>query len=165
MRSLVRLVVLALLPTLASGQSLGEAARKEKERRKKNEETGVKARSFTDADVRTVPASPSPAPGKAAARRSGRAPEEGAVSTSDDVRLEQEEAWRGRFSAARARVESAQAYVERLEREWFLPGSRSVGFLQGEKRKAQDALEAARKALADLEERARRENVPAGWQR
>ena len=46
-------LALVLLPGLAGAQSLGDAARKEKDRRKRLEESGVKPRELTDKDLRS----------------------------------------------------------------------------------------------------------------
>ena len=45
------LVLLFLLPAVAWGQSLGDAARKERERREKNKKQGVVAREFSEEEI------------------------------------------------------------------------------------------------------------------
>jgi len=52
-RIAVAIGVLAL-PLTTGGQSMGEAARKAKERREENARSGVKARSYTQDDVKFV---------------------------------------------------------------------------------------------------------------
>ena len=45
------LVLLFLLPSLAWGQSLGNAARKERERRETNKKQGIEAREFSEEEI------------------------------------------------------------------------------------------------------------------
>src|SRR5262249_59000971 len=55
-------VALCLLPMVSAGQSLGSAAKKEKDRHKKNQEAGVKARTVTDDDLAANRPADAPAP-------------------------------------------------------------------------------------------------------
>jgi hypothetical protein len=56
MRALSAALVLALvLPTVGLGQFLADVAAREKERRRKNQQTGVKARVVTDGDLAALP--------------------------------------------------------------------------------------------------------------
>lgn len=181
--SRLTVVVLAmLLPSLVLGQSLGDAARKEKERRQKNEEAGVKTRVVTedellsgDGQLANDPDEEGmyePAPDGSLAR--------GAVSKADKAgvqRQSDETSWRDRKARAVARAESARKKHEMYSEMWLAPageyyvnrktGKRidSVGELQKLTAAAKAELDAAQKALDDLEERARRANVPPGWLR
>jgi hypothetical protein len=147
----------------ALGQSLGDAARREKERRAKVAKTA--AHSYTDADLpshgRTEPgaeasASPSPSPSPAAS-----------ASPAEDesvARRRNEQEWRRRFAAARARLQAAEAAAWRTVVEVvYVNGipmqQRARKFVET------DDLIAARKALEDLEEEFRRTGLPPGWSR
>jgi hypothetical protein len=161
-------LVLVLLPSLAAAQSMGDAAAKERERRRKAREAGeasvpvvtekeLKANpgklANNPADAPAVPAS-SPAPTLA----------RGLASTSSA----EEESWRGRAAGLRARIDAArQQYESTREREFKGPyyrGESSEGLRLAVAR-AKQALEAAEKALQDLEDSARRQGIPPGWLR
>jgi hypothetical protein len=82
-------LVLAVAPGLAYGQSLGSAAEKEKDRHRKNEDGGVKARVVTEEDllrdrpVELPPGTPTPPPKPASAvPPPPRPPASGAKPTS-----------------------------------------------------------------------------------
>ena len=174
----------------ASGQSLGEAARKEKERRQKAGPTGP---AFTDDDLRGY------AEGGAAAKGGAGAPDKSAAgekASADKATKEgtarggggagDEAYWRARAKAARAAVAAAQARVAQAE---AAAQATPAGIRQpqpgdaltqvppplvtdADHRAAEAALaaarsdlEAAKKALADLEEEARRKGALPGWLR
>jgi len=144
-----------------AGQSMEEAARKERERRAKVAKKPAPA--FTDADL--------------AARRGGR-PEAPAASPSPSaspspaapvedeyaVRQRQETEWRARFEAARERLRQAEAAAWRTVVETVFVSGIPV---QQHVRKFEETpeLRAANKALADLEEEFRRTGLPPGWSR
>jgi hypothetical protein len=113
-RTLVPVVtVCCFVATSAYAQSLGEAARKEAQRRTRNGEEGVRARSYGEADVRSDPGEaggqattpdPSPAPREPVAA-SGTARD---LEREQARRQNQQEFWRGQMGQARARVASAE---------------------------------------------------------
>jgi hypothetical protein len=119
------LVFLMTLPALAAGQSLGDAAKKERERRTKVRESGAGAKTVTEEelaankgklanDPKAKPATaadvnPTP-PDQGAAARPRQAPAP-AIPARD-----QEQYWRARAAAARERVEVAEKRVLALER-------------------------------------------------
>ena len=70
--------LLALLPTLVLGQSLGEVAKKEKERRKHN--GGASVLTLTDKDIETTAAHAATEPPTAGAASEGSSPEAAAVT-------------------------------------------------------------------------------------
>src|SRR6266581_1727100 len=110
------LALLLALGPAASGQSLGEAARKEKERRQKAGPTGP---AFTDDDLRGY------GEGGAAAKGAAGAPDKstaGEKSSGDKATKEgaargggDETYWRSRAKAARSAVEAAEARVAQAE--------------------------------------------------
>jgi hypothetical protein len=163
-----------------AAQGLGEAAKREQERRDKNKKIGLSAPSFTDESVKhaspSPKTSPSPATGSApAASMSGaleRSPGASEMRVREEATEEASEAgWRARLAAARARVTAAQRRVERAKADWWPPAGASSGegpaiaAFQAETREAENELRAAKAALSELEERARREGVPPGWLR
>lgn len=172
-----------LLPALVLGQSLGDAARKEQERRQKLKAEGVKARAVTEDDLSA--GTPSPAPGKPVATPSPQpadaktTPATTAVGAADDEarqRRQSEDAWRRRMALAHARVERATKRYETLSKMALSPGEyyvdsenrpliTTVEQLQRLTAEAKAEQEAARRAIEDLEDEARRANVPPGWLR
>lgn len=172
-------IAIVLLPALTFGQSLGELAKKEKERRKKNQEQGVKARTITDEQVSTASDTPPPPPPpeSSAKTASSDTTAAGAATTgaSSKPPLKEEE-WRYRVAEARTRVQRARERCDYLSGLSLVPGEyyvdekgnpviSSLGQLQSMVREANAEREAAEKALADLLEEARRAGVPPGWLR
>jgi nucleotide-binding universal stress UspA family protein len=158
--SLTLAVLMALADVLA-GQSMGEAAQRERERRARIAKKP--APSYTDSDLvarrgdRPVPASPSPSPGASPAP----APP---LEDEHDVRARQEAEWRARFEAARERVRQAEAAAWHTVVETVFVSGIPV---QQHVRKFAETpeLRAANQALADLEEQFRRTGLPPGWSR
>jgi polyhydroxyalkanoate synthesis regulator phasin len=175
-RVLASLAAALSLAGLLLAQSLGEVAEKEKQRR-----TGKPAKVYTNEDLPQSSASPKPssAPVPAAARSAAR-------PAADDsaARAREQAAWRGRAAAARADVARSEARVAQLERQLaelanpmryrqqnpqdpynvLTQDQERVG-LQQQLEEARRAVDAAKKALENLEEEARRRGVPPGWLR
>jgi len=156
----VALAALVLgLASTAAAQSLGEAARREKERR--SAEPGKAARVFTDEDL--------------AARRSGPSPparpaEEPAVpAASDDSEAAEREKleteWRRRFADARERIRRAEELAWREVIEPVLSPAGVYLPMRVRKFVETEELLAARQAKEDLEDELRRAGGPAGWGR
>jgi len=176
-------LLLALGPG-ASGQSLGEAARKEKERREKAGPTGP---AFTDEDLRGYaeggPDATKPAAGEKTStdktKKEAPAPGEGGAG--------EEAHWRARAKTARAAIAAAEARVAKAEvalRDAPAGGIRQPQpgdavtqvpppvVTDADGRAAEAALAAARSELArakkawtDLEDEARRKGALPGWLR
>lgn len=177
-------VLMLTLPSLAWGQSLGEVAQKEKERRKQNEQAGVKARVVTEEDLKNNKGQLANDPGAASAKSATPTkppqdeslfPEEESRSSGPD-RRQQEASWRARAAQARERIAATKKAYEFLNSQYLAQGERfvdeqgrtviaSVEQLREMIAKAKAAMDAAQKALVDLEESARRQNVPPGWLR
>jgi hypothetical protein len=184
---------LILVPGLAAGQSLGDAAAKERERRRKLQETGPSS-AVVDADAlkagkgtlandpRAVPSSsptpakagpkPSPSPSPRPASAVPPLITEAPASEPDNT----EAAWRERASDARDLIELWQKrydYWSSLNLppgDYFVDedGRKLVGSaenLQQIVARAKAQLDAAKQAFEDLETRARRQSVPPGWLR
>ncbi len=163
---------------LVQGQSLGEAAAKEKERRSKIHGSG---KSFSDSDLQeagtkreregSVPSSPKPPVAKAGGNTS-------AAATSDDAStgatVESAKKARGlelktRLARVNLELTAAEARLKEAERQWNAVYMHSVGYPLEQ---AAAHLENARKDVGrltkerdDLEDTARREGIPPGYMR
>ena len=178
---LVHLLVVALLGAWASpaaGQSLAAVARKEEARRKDIKHS---SRVITNKDLRQVasvpaPVTPPPAPTAApapdAAAPADKPPDEEAQREQD------EQAWRQKMADARVALERSQMYADALQSKinalWadFTarddPAQRAQIELErkraiAEQERVKGEIETQKKAIADLEEEARKAGVPPGW--
>jgi hypothetical protein len=170
MRRTCWLLLVLVLPGLAAGQSLGDAARKETERRRKNKEAGVKAPAFTDEGVPRTEPSPSSSPRPSASA----APEAPAGRDESEVRRQKEDYWRGRWAAARQRRDDAKQRYEAVNELWLGPGEsyvdsqgrtviRDLEHLRRLLAQAKAEWDAAEKAIVDLEDEGRRAGALPGW--
>jgi hypothetical protein len=162
----VRLVVLALLLTsggFAQAQSLGEAARREQD--KKKQTPGSPAPSFTEEDLTSRRRKPGGSVSELAVTGSGTAGASATASPAPEPdRVRQEREWRARFARARARIAEAdaRAYEDRIE-VVFVSG---IPVQQKVRVKVETPeLRDAKKALDDLEEVLRRSGGLPGWGR
>lgn len=174
---------------LAEGQSLAEIAAKEQARREKIQKPSP---VYTNKDLEpsSRPAPPPPAADagtptapeadEEAVTEEGAPPAEGEAPEEEEDLAKQEEMWRSRITEARAALERSQMFAEALQSRinalWadFTarddPAQRAV--IEAERRKAIAQLDrvkaeivAQTKAIADIEEEARRAGVPPGWLR
>jgi len=182
-------VIVGAMLTLAvpvCAQSLGDLAKKEQERRKA---APPAAKVYTNDDLKkiTVPgdtATPTPAADKDA-KGDAAAKDEAAKGDAKDAKdakpdgpVMDEAAWKAKMAAAREDVRKGEMFREALQ-------SRINGLtadftarddpyqraqIADERQKALAELarvttdiEKAKKAITDIEEEARRANVPAGW--
>ncbi len=131
------LLVSLSLPLVSAGQSLGSAAKKERERRDKNKKEGVVAREFSEEEVfgeKEKESAPEGEPGEPAEEsESSGAPSSGAgeavipgvdsnLEDSDEryqresrERQRSEAEWRSKASNARARIAAARDRVQFFE--------------------------------------------------
>ncbi len=153
------------LASLGTAQSLGDAAKKERERRTKQGKEPARTYGDDDlvakrGDAPPPSASPSPGPSPSASPSAERDP--GDEERAERKRKEAE--WRVRFANARERVSVAEAngWYDTVETV-FVSGIP----VQQRVRKFQETeeLRQARQALADLEEEYRRTGLPPGWTR
>jgi hypothetical protein len=177
-------IVASLAPLLTAGESLGDAARREQERRKKSQEQSTPAPvigldDLASAKGETLAQEPSKT-AKTARRDAARADgdrlpsvddeEEGQASASD------EEAWRARLKNAQARLDVAQKNYDNIHKIWVGYGSvlvdkdgNAVAWNQQQvelmRESARAALDTAKAALDRIFEDARRAGVPPGWLR
>jgi gas vesicle protein len=179
-------LVLGLACGAAAGlyaQSLGEVARQEEARRKAIKQP---AKVYTNDNLRPSdqPAPPAsgaqtpaatPAPPPAAAQ-----PPAGQPAAPPPEAARDEKYWRGRIDAARTALGRAETFQDALQTRInalsadFVnrddPAQRNV--IAADRQKALAELDrvrqeiaAGQKAIADIQEEARRANVPAGWVR
>ena len=180
--------VLLLFASLASGQSLGEVARREEARRKTITEP---SKVYTNADLRGGRSSPFPAP--PAPVEPPESPEpaeppEAAPSIGPKVEsptaaanpAKTEADWRDRITQATTGVDRTRTYLDALQSRInalttdFVnrddPAQRAV--IGSERNKALAELNRLKieldrqlKAIDDIQEEARRTGVPPGWLR
>jgi hypothetical protein len=181
---------LGLLPCLASlcsGQSLGDAAQKERARREKVGKTGAPARTLTDDDLaagKSKAAKPVETPPASTEDEDVEAPDRDAELPVTHVLVETEESapsageayWRGRAAQAKNRLAVAQQRYDSLQRQihfgqpgrYNQNGQRVIYSIYQMKEKADAAeaeLHAAEQALEDLYTDARRAGALPGWLR
>jgi hypothetical protein len=171
--------LLAVLAGVASGQSLGDAARREQEKKDKQApaspsptytETDLKAkRTKSKGTVSELPATGGPVhhpdaaqPDASPAPDASPSPDSSPEPEPDRAALERE--WRIRFAKARTRIAEAEAvaYEERIEVVFVsgIPVQQRVRV----KVDTKELLD-ARQALDDLEEELRRSGGLPGWGR
>jgi hypothetical protein len=169
--SLVALGTAALLvvPSAGFGQSLAEAAAKEKARRKALEESNKKpAKSYSDDDLGRVkggnasfPSGPDAAPPTdAAASKDAPAPGAKKEKTDDEKKAEASSAWRKNLDAANQDATTSRDQVAKIQNDL---NDTSSGFYGSRRATMQTQLDDAKRKLAeaeakiaDLEEQGRR---------
>ncbi len=180
---LVHLLVIVLLAAWASptaGQSLAAVARQEEARRK---QVTQPSRVITNKDLRPVdgarPPVAQPPPGQAPAPDTATPGEPGDKPVDESAQREQDEqAWRQKMADARVALERSQMYADALQSKinslWadFTarddPAQRAQLELErkralAEQERVKGEIETQKKAIADLEEEARKAGVPPGW--
>jgi hypothetical protein len=168
------------LAPLAVAQSLADVARKEEERRKEIKEP---AKVYTNKDLRGVlPAPPVPPPdaSKAVGDTAATKDTEQAGEEKDKEPVKDQAYWSARIKELRTQLDRDQTYAEALQSRISAlttdfvnrddPAQRAV--IERDRQKAvaeldrlKQSIEADKKAVADLEEEARRAGVPPGWLR
>ena len=173
------LVILVVVAGTAGAQSLADVARKEEARRK---DVKKPSRVLTNKDLKASDnvAPPAPVDGQAPAP----APADNADKTEDGqpkpVAPSDEQAWRQKMTDARTALERSQMHLDALQNRidglWAqftghdnyvererIEADRKKALAEYDRVKAE--IEDQKKAIADLEEQARRANVPPGWLR
>jgi hypothetical protein len=174
----ILVLVLAGWALPAAAQSLAAVARKEEARRKQVKQP---SKVLTNKDLRPVTAPPPPPP---AAVELPAPPPEGAPPAGEaapdeaTAREQDEQAWRSKMADARQALERNQMYadalVSKINALWadFTARDNPVQRAQieierkkaiAEQERVKAEIEAQKKAIADLEEEARRAGVPPGW--
>jgi len=168
-RMTAMVMALSLLPAIDAGaQGLGDAAKKEKQRR---ERAATPGKTYAQDDLKALP----PVANEASSRASTASETTGSTQAvpqpagqpgdgEAEKRGQDENAWRSRVADARERVEVTRKTYETVAPMNWAPEGEYVDF-EGMKAAAKGQYEAAQKALDDLLEEARRANVPPGWLR
>lgn len=162
-------------------QSLGDVGRKEEERRK---EVKTPAKVYTNKDLGTPPqtsaASGTPAPAASGTPAPQTPPPAAADDKSKDGTTKDQKYWSGRKKELAAKLErdrvladAMQSRINQLTADFSArsdPAQRAV--LERDRQRAvsefdglQKAVKDDQKALADLDEEARKASVPPGWLR
>jgi len=168
-RMAITVIAVSLLPALDAGaQGLGDAAKKEKQRRERAASPG---KTYTQDDLKALPpvaneSSSSAATASETTASAGVAPQPAGQPAGSEAekRGQDEKVWRSRVAEARERVEVTRKTYETLTPMNWAPEGEYVDF-EGMKGAAKGQYEAAQKALDDLLEEARRANIPPGWLR
>jgi hypothetical protein len=179
--ALIAALSIAAGSAVASAQSLATLSKKEEERRKT-----VKAPSkvYTNKDLGSAPATPAPAASADAAKPAVSAdaqkdaPPEAKPEQSGPAK--DQAYWSGRMKELQANLDRDQTYLDALQSRI---NSLSTDFVNrddpaqrakissdrqravAEHDRLRQQIEAGKKAIADLEEEARRAGVPPGWLR
>jgi len=177
-RLLGAVVILVAVAGTAGAQSLADVARKEEARRK---DVKKPSRVITNKDLKASDnvAPPAPAENQAPAP----APADNADKTDDGqpkAEASDEQVWRQKMADARLALERSQSYLDALQSKinglWAeftsrdnyvererIEADRKKALAEYDRVKAE--VEDHKKAITDLEEQARRANVPPGWLR
>lgn len=190
-RCVCAVAFLTVLPALAHGQSLADAARKENDRRDKLRKAGVSSRTFTEEDLATTKGrvandsreqAGTRWEGDAAKRTAAAKSQPAAIgpegaSSNESGRAEtKEQYWRARFAEARDRVENVRARNDQFQRmirlgqpaHYDANGRRVIYSIHQMKAMADAAaaeLASAEAALENLLEEGRRAGALPGWLR
>jgi hypothetical protein len=176
--ALLTIVAVGLGSAPAAGQTLADVAKKEEERRKTVKPAD---KTYTNKDLGTLPpGTPSPPPAKPAASTDSAARETEKPAEQENEPVKDQAYWAGRVKELQTQLQRDQTYVDALQTRVNSLATDLVnrddpaqrGVLASERQKAlgeldrlKKQIEATKKAIADLEEEARRANVPPGWLR
>jgi hypothetical protein len=160
-------------------QSLGDVARTEEARR---QAVKAPAKVYTNKDLANVEPAPSVSapPPDASKPPSPSADAKDAEKTKDKTPVKDQAYWAGRVKALQAQVDHDQIFADAMQSRVNAltadfaarddPAQRAL--INGDRQKAvaeldrlKLAIQNGKKALADLQEEARRAGVPAGWLR
>ena len=178
-RLILVVVVLGAFASRVSGQTLADVAKKEEDRRKK---VAAPAKGYTDKDLSTRP-SPAPVPVDTTA---AKPPVDDKASTAKDKNANDKEAakdqayWAGRLNVLQTQLDRDSTFADALQSKINAlttdfsarddPAQR--GAIErdrqksiGEMNRLKQAMVDDKKAIADLQEEARRAGVPPGWLR
>jgi hypothetical protein len=176
--ALLTIVAMGLGSAPVAAQTLADVAKKEEERRKTAKPAG---KTYTNKDLGTLPpGTPPPPPAKPAASTDPAATDTEKAAEKEKEPVKDQAYWAGRMKELQTQLQRDQTYVDALQTRVnslatdFVnrddPAQRAV--LAGERQKAlgeldrlKKQIEGTKKAIADLEEEARRANVPPGWLR
>jgi hypothetical protein len=187
-RVAIAAVGLVMFASFASAQALGDVAKKEESRRK---DLKAPAKVYTNEDLRSESGGPAPAPAPAAPAGatgtqqvppspSGVQPPKEADKPATDEPKKDEAYWKARIGKARDDLGRAQTFADALQSRINAlttdfaarsdPAQRAVIGTDRQKALAEldrvkKEIAANTKAIADIQDEARKANVPAGWVR
>jgi hypothetical protein len=170
-------ILIAAWALPASAQSLAAVARKEDARRKQVKQS---AKVITNKDLRPVNTPPPPvqAPAATPPAQPEGAPAGEAPPDEAQQREQDEQAWRAKMADARQALDRSQMYADALQSKinslWadFTARDNPVERAQieadrkkaiAEQERVKGEIETQKKAIADLEEEARKAGIPPGW--
>jgi hypothetical protein len=176
-RSAAILLIVALSGGVAGAQSLADVARKEESRRK----TAPSAKVYTNKDLSGQPAgTPATTTPPPAGTPAAPAPAATAEEAKDKAPAKDQAYWSGRMKALQSQVERDANYADAMQTRInslttdFVnrddPAQRAIVERDRQKSVAELArlkksIDDTKKAVADLEEEARRAGAPPGWLR
>jgi hypothetical protein len=174
--------LLVVTPALLSSQGLASVAKKEEERRKNVKQSG---KVYTNTNLKSdiTPSPPAPPTNTSAAGPSAQVPSvnlPGGETPPATGEVKDEKYWRSRISAARSALERSRIFADALQSRLNAlntdivnrddPAQRSQ--LELERQRAIAEMERVKKemaeqtkAIADIEDEARKAGVPPGWLR
>jgi hypothetical protein len=182
----VAVAALLLFASAAQAQSLAELARKEEERRKNTPEAG---KVYTNKDLNAAPGPSTPPAASSGTSAADAAKDAGKEKDAKDVKekdvngkevVKDKAYWAGRLKTLQDQAEQSQTYAEAIQTRInalstdFVnrddPAQRTVIGRDRQKAVAEltrlkQAIVDGKKAIANLEEEARRAGVPPGWLR
>jgi hypothetical protein len=172
------LMAVALVPSLdrlASAQSLGAVAKEAEAQRKTTKSSG---KVYTNDNLRSAPA---PTPAVAAAAPAAPTPESGSGDAKGKADPAKDEAaWRDRIKTERDALARSEAFSAALQSQinglyaefTACQAPPKCSEISAKRQKATSELERVKKeiethtkAIADIQEEARKAGVPAGWVR
>jgi hypothetical protein len=177
----VALAALLCGTSVATGQTLGEVARKEQQRRKTTKTAGkVYTNKDLGAEGTKVPPAPALPPASTTAGPGGAEAPAATPDAAGEDPKKTEAYWRERIEAARAEIgrnelflEALQSRVNALSTDFVNrddPAQRAV--IADDRQKAlaemdrvRESIDKLKKQVAEIEEEARQAGVPPGWLR
>lgn len=173
------IVACAMCTTVSGAAQLGEIARQEAERRKTIKSSG---RTYTNDSLRPAPTESAPASAQPAAETPAPPAAYASPATIDEAeaRKKDEARWRARIAGERDALARAKSFADALQSRInalytdFVnrddPVQRSEIAVEREKSLAelerlQKEIQVRTKAIAGIQDEARRAGVPAGWVR
>ena len=176
-RLIAVLILVGAFAGRAYGQGLADVAKKEEERRKK---AAAPAKVYTNKDLSPTPPA---APPTAAAAPAAKPADDKTAAGKDSTEKEQpkdQEYWSSRMKALQQQLDRDSTFADALQSKINAlttdfsarddPAQRAV--IERERQKSiaeqnrlKKAMEDDKKAIADLQEEARRAGVPPGWLR
>jgi hypothetical protein len=171
--------VLCAIADMAGADGLAAAAQKEKARRDKNREVGLKVRVITEKDVKTVPSGAAPPPSAGGAESTPQSgagarttPETTGTPTGDtEARKARGAELRVQFKAAEIAVREAEAALANAEAQppggitVYRNGTTIPAWREADVKQARWELQAAKNRRDSIEDAARHENIPPGYLR